>query len=162
MPIPDPGTNRTLRRLIVADPPAVRVRRSRKHKAGDHSECRPERCPDAPQPEPDPEPASDQGTKPLVGGLPADELAGRIEASTRTLIEALPYEDGDPRKILGELAIELAKRIDDDGAVPASVRELRVLLVFLVEIPNEASGPVDELRLRRFQRRLDGLLAAAV
>lgn len=144
----------------MADAPALRVKRSRLHKAGDHSLCKPDRCPDAEQREPAPE-ASAAVPPAAEADLPADELAGRIEASTRTLIEALPYEQGDPRKILGELAIELAKRIDDDGAVPASVRELRVLLVFLVEIPNESSGPVDELRLRRFQRRLDGLLAAA-
>jgi hypothetical protein len=41
------------------------------------------------------------------------------------------------------------------------VRELRVLLVQLTEIPNGPSGVVDEVRLRAAQRKLDNILATA-
>lgn len=89
------------------------------------------------------------------------ELGG-IEQLTSAFVESLPFPEGDPREILGQLVVELARRVDHDGAVPATVRELRTLLVQLAEIPNQAPGQVDELRLKRAQRRLDGLLAQAV
>lgn len=150
---------------MVADSPALRVKRSRFHKAGDHTLCHPDRCPDAPRPDPTAAPEPPAAVEPEeqddeLPAPPADLVGGRIESITRALVDSLPYEQGDPRQIMGQLAIELAKRIDDDGAVPAAVRELRVLLVQLVEIPNGDAGPVDELRLRRAQKRLDGLLAA--
>lgn len=151
----------------MADSPALRVKRSRFHKAGDHSLCRPDHCPDAPQPDPtikpDPPAVEEPEDRDELDLAPAiDLVGGRIESITRALVDSLPYEPGDPRYILGQVAIELAKRIDDDGAVPASVRELRVLLTQLVEIPDQQAGPVDTSRLQRAQRRLDGLLAAVV
>lgn len=79
--------------------------------------------------------------------------------AVRAYVEALPYVDGDPRKILGDIAVQLARRVDESGALPAAVRELRVLLMQIAEVPNGAPGRVDEMRLRRSQRRLDGLLA---
>jgi hypothetical protein len=79
----------------------------------------------------------------------------------RAFVDALPYPDGDPRHLLGELAVLIARRVDEDGAVPAAVRELRTLLVQLAEAPNGPAGFVDEGRLRRAQRRLDGILAQA-
>jgi hypothetical protein len=57
------------------------------------------------------------------------------------------------------IAVRLAQRVDETGALPAAVRELRVLLVQLVEVPNGPAGVVDEIRLRSAQRRLDSILA---
>lgn len=79
----------------------------------------------------------------------------------RAFVEALPYESHDPRAMIGQMAILLAKRVDDEGAVPASVRELRTLLMQLAEAPNGPAGMVDEQRLKRAQRVLDGILAQA-
>lgn len=133
----------------MADTAAERVRRSRAHKKGDHTLCLQGRCPDAAG-----------GTSAHVAAAPSANPGG-IEQMAAAFVESLPYPEDDPRWILGQLAIELAKRVDDDGAVPATVRELRTLLVQLAEIPNQSAGQVDELRLQRARRRLDGLLAAA-
>ena len=164
----------------MADSGALRARRLRAHRRGDHVLCDSERCNEA-------TPAS--GSAPSVvtesvtaitapvalsvvsdPSVPApraadgdqgdDELAmGGLETMARAFVDALPYERSDPRFIIGEIAILLAKRVDEDGAVPAAVRELRTLLMQLAESPNGPAGAVDEGRLKRAQRRLDGILA---
>ena len=84
---------------------------------------------------------------------------GELEELTQAFVDSLPYAEGDPRRLLGAIAVKLAARVDKEGAVPAAVRELRTMLVQLVEAPNGPAGPVDEGRLRRAQRRFDALLA---
>ncbi|HEY9414181.1 MAG TPA: hypothetical protein VIQ30_05440 [Pseudonocardia sp.] len=94
--------------------------------------------------------------------MPAVTLAaGRIEALAQEFVESLPHGPDDPRHLLGQLAIELARRIDDEGAVPAAVGQLRILLMQLAEVPNGPAGVVDEMRVRHHQRQLDALLAVA-
>jgi hypothetical protein len=91
----------------------------------------------------------------------ADEYRGGIELAVEAYVESLGYTDGDPRAILGTVAVRLAKRVEESGAVPAAVRELRVLLAQLTEDPNGPAGRVDEVRARRALRRLDQLIAQA-
>lgn len=91
--------------------------------------------------------------------LAEERVPGGIETMARAFVDSLPYQDGDPRRVLGEIAVLVARRVDEDGAVPAAVRELRTLLMQLAEAPNGPAGFVDEGRVRRAQRRLDGILA---
>lgn len=84
-----------------------------------------------------------------------------IETATAAFVATLRFPKGDPRELLGQIAVRLARRVDETGALPAAVRELRVLLAQLAEVPGRESGPVDELQARRAQRRLDQILAAA-
>lgn len=97
---------------------------------------------------------------PAVTGL-ADEYRGGIELAVDAYVESLGYPDGDPRAILGTVAVRLARRVEESGAVPAAVRELRALLAQLTEDPNGPAGRVDEIRARRALRRLDQLIAQA-
>ncbi len=149
----------------MADSGALRARRSRLHAKGDHSLCDPQRCNDvtgAPGALPAPASSPPVALVRMPAELPvepAERVPGGIETMARAFVDTLPYAKDDPRHLIGELAVLLAQRVDDDGAVPAAVRELRTLLVQLAEAPNGPAGTVDELRLRRAQRRLDGMLA---
>lgn len=144
----------------VADDDKTRSRRRRLHAQGDHSTCVLGRC-DAllhaagvrrAQVAADPAPVvADDGVR----------RPGGIESAVVAFVASLPYRDPDPRALLGLIAVRLAQRVDETGALPAAVRELRVLLVQLVEVPNSPSGVVDEVRLRAAQRRLDSILATA-
>ena len=145
----------------MAEDAAVRAKRYRRHKQGDHSLCVAGRCEALGG-------ASRTVTPPAaltagpVGQVPAVTLAaGRIEALAQEFVESLPHGPDDPRHLLGQLAIELARRIDDEGAVPAAVGQLRILLMQLAEVPNGPAGVVDEMRVRHHQRQLDALLAVA-
>jgi hypothetical protein len=157
----------------VADTPAERMRRSRLHKRGDHSTCLPRSCPEvgvyaAAGPLPPAKPAArlskSRDSRIAVPVVPpsapdGERRPGGIETAVVAFVESLPYRDPDPRALLGMIAVRLAQRVDETGALPAAVRELRVLLVQLVEVPNGPSGVVDEIRLRSAQRRLDSILA---
>lgn len=144
----------------MAEDAATRAKRYRRHKQGDHSLCVAGRCEALGG-------ASRAVTPPPVsaagGQQPAAVMlvAGRIEALAREFVESLPHGPDDPRHLLGQLAIELARRIDDEGAVPAAVGQLRILLMQLAEVPNGPAGVVDEMRVRHHQRQLDALLAVA-
>lgn len=145
----------------MAEDAATRAKRYRRHKQGDHSLCVAGRC------------EALGGTSRTVTPAPAPPVAhhdqppavtlaaGRIEALAKEFVDSLPHGPDDPRHLLGQLAIELARRIDDEGAVPAAVGQLRILLMQLAEVPNGPAGVVDEMRVRHHQRQLDALLAVA-
>ncbi len=145
--------------MNVPSADAQRMRRVRAHKKGDHSLCTPKTCPEA------------MAAGAAVVAPPAPVQAGAsdgeartpggIETAVRAFVETLPYREPDPRALLGHIAVRLAQRVDETGALPAAVRELRVLLVQLTEVPSGPAGPVDEVRLRAAQRRLDSILATA-
>ena len=139
----------------MADSDAVRARRARQHKMGDHSLCVPGRCELAGALAARAVPAA------AVGGAGSSRVAGGIEAAVVAFVDTLPYRPPDPRALLAQIAVRLAQRVDETGALPAAVRELRVLLSQLVEVPNGPSGVVDETRLRAAQRRLDTILNQA-
>lgn len=160
----------------MADAPALIAKRYRQHKQGDHSLCRVGRCEakggakkaGAARP---PAAASAQASSVSLGSAPApavmppgmeDERApGGIETAVTAFVASLPYQVPDPRALLAQIAVRLAQRVDETGALPAAVRELRVLLVQLTEVPNGPAGVVDEVRLRSAQRKLDAILATA-
>ena len=138
----------------MADSDAVRARRARQHKMGDHSLCDPRRC--------------DYAGMQAAAAVPAEavrapggRVLGGIEAAVEAFVDTLPYRAPDPRALLAQIAVRLAQRVDETGALPAAVRELRVLLSQLVEVPNGPAGVVDETRLRAAQRRLDTILNQA-
>lgn len=140
----------------MPDSPAERQRRAYAHKRGNHSMCNPARCrarrgvDEAVPAEPAPVPAV---AEPDPGTVP-----GGIEKAVTAFVGSLGYPEGDPRAILGQVAVQLAKRVDESGALPAAVRELRVLLAQIAEVPNGGPGSVDEVRLQRSRRRLDSLI----
>lgn len=87
--------------------------------------------------------------------------SGGIEQAVKAYVASLGFPAGESRAILGEIAVRLARRVDETGALPAVVRELRVLLAQIGEVPNGLAGEVDEIRVRREQRRINALLAQA-
>lgn len=105
------------------------------------------------------------GSAPAPAVMPPemdDERApGGIETAVTAFVASLPYQVPDPRALLAQIAVRLAQRVDETGALPAAVRELRVLLVQLTDTPNGPAGVVDEVRLRSAQRKLDNILATA-
>jgi len=138
----------------MADSDAVRARRARQHKQGDHSLCVPARCEFAG--------ALAAAATPAAAVMPPpDRIAGGIETAVVAFVDTLPFKPPDPRALLAQIAVRLAQRVDESGALPAAVRELRVLLAQLVEVPNGPAGPVDETRLRSAVRRLDTILSRA-
>lgn len=151
----------------MAEPAALRAKRYRQHKQGNHSLCVAGRCeglggtsrtvttPVTP-------PAAFVDPTPSVTlSFELGRDVGRIEALAQEFVNSLPHGPDDPRYLLGQLAVELARRIDEAGAVPAAVGQLRILLMQLAEVPNGPAGVVDEMRVRHHQRQLDALLAIA-
>lgn len=188
----------------MAESDALRAKRSRQHRAGDHSICRPDRCDKvpahiaaawradngpknavpaakkaAPATKTAPKPASKPVRAPKTAPNPVaaseqppeadpepqvpeiERLPGGIEQAVLAFVATLPYAALDPRALLAQICIRLAQRVDETGAMPAAVRELRVMLMQLTEVPNSPAGPVDEARLKRAQRKLDLFLANA-
>lgn len=140
---------------------AERMRRVRRHNKGDHSMCTAKTCTEV---------RADVATTiaaQVVPPMPAVTVPGHeggvgpIQAAVQTFVDALPYKEGDPRRLLCLIAVQLARRVDETGAVPAAVAELRKLLMQLTEVPNGPAGPVDELRLRAARRALDNLITKA-
>lgn len=148
----------------MADTAAERKRRSRAHQRGDHSLCDADRCRDARRGETTTAPVKTDAVRvpvpPVAVPDGGEGAPGGIEQAVSVFVEALAFQAGDPRAILGTIAVRLARRVDESGALPAAVRELRVLLAQISEVPAGPAGPVDEVRVRRAQRRLDQLIAA--
>lgn len=102
--------------------------------------------------QPEPSPVDETETEPEPG---------EIETEVRAFVADLKFEDNDPRRILGRIAVRLAKRVDETGAAPAAIRELRVLLAQISEVPDQPAGPLDATRARRASRRIGTLLNQA-
>ena len=132
------------------------MRRVRAHKRGNHALCTAKTCPETMAAA---APVVPVAAAPAASAPDGERRPGGIETAVVAFVESLPYRDPDPRALLGMIAVRLAQRVDETGALPAAVRELRVLLVQLVEVPNGPAGVVDEIRLRSAQRRLDSILA---
>ena len=103
------------------------------HKSGDHSLCRPDRCPDAP---PD-----DDGVSAALEGFLAE----------------LNFPEHDVRRVMVAVARRLAAALDrrPSGAV---ARELGTVLNQLAARPNEPADRIDELQAKRAVRRMHLLL----
>jgi hypothetical protein len=124
----------------MADDAATRVRRSRKHRAGDHSLCLAGRC----------------------GAVTAPEVDGELGAVEEAVLDmagALHLQGGDPRLPIVASARRLAGALD---VAPVSqlaglARELRCQMGWLAEAQVHGDQ-VDEMRARRAARRLKLLL----
>lgn len=137
------------------------MRRNRHHAKGDHQYCDAGQC-EAAFPGLGTAEVAPTATSAVP---PVDELTvdderkpGGIEQAVVAFVAALPYRGTDPRALLAQIAIRLAQRVDETGAMPAAVRELRVMLQQLTEIPNQPAGPLDVHRLRIAQRQLDSYI----
>lgn len=145
----------------MASSDAERMRRVRRHNKGDHSMCTAKTCVEVRADAATTLAASVVPPVPVVSVPGTEGSSGPIEAAVTVFVNALPYPDGDPRRLLCLIAVQLAKRVDETGAVPAAVAELRKLLMQLTEVPNGPAGPVDEIRLRAAQRKLDQMITKA-
>lgn len=138
----------------MADDPALWARRSRAHRAGDHSMCDPGRCREA------------AGVR---AGDARDERASRdgerhaggVTAAVTAFVDALAIQPGDTRAPIAATLLRLAEAIDDGRAdhMPGLTREFRMQLSWLSEMQAEGDQ-LDELRARRAQRRVSDLLGA--
>lgn len=96
-----------------------------------------------------------------VAASPDQEAGpGEIEVEVQAFVAELKFDDGDARRILGRIAVRLARRVDQTGAAPAAIRELRVLLAQISEAPEAPAGPLDGIRARRAARRIGTMLTA--
>lgn len=149
---------------------AERKRRSRAHQAGDHSLCdsanaakcaevdasrvtadvTPSRAPKRVTP------VAPVSAPPVVVDQADNDIETEVQEFVDTLLKNFP--EGDPRRILCRIAVKLARRVDETGAAPAAIQQLRVLLMQIAEVPEQAAGPLDGTRARRAVRRLDQLL----
>lgn len=98
--------------MTSPDPPALRKRRQRAHKRGDHSLCKPGRCPEV-------------------------VSRGPIEASLARHLEGIDTSDGDLSEVMATLARRLAAQLDTHMSA-AGARELRATLELLRELQGEA------------------------
>lgn len=156
---------------------AERQRRSRRHRAGDHSlcdadaTCRRDGVSDgvteAAVTEPVPARPMSQPAEPAESAEQVDEVepesgeAGEIEAEVRDFVDQLlpKFPAGDPRRILCSIVVKLARRVDESGAAPAAIQQLRVMLMQIAEVPDQPAGPLDAARAQRAARRIGSLAA---
>lgn len=99
----------------MPDTAAERARRSRRHKAGDHSLCRPESCAHAPAPAPD------------------DGPPGEIETALVSYLAGHELPDDDPRALVAAVAAKCAQALDRK-ATASMARELRGCLADFAEL----------------------------
>jgi hypothetical protein len=148
---------------------AERQRRSRRHRAGDHSlcdetaDCRRDGGDIADQPvtvtPPPAETPSPPDAPEPVDELPTTADPGDIETEVRDFVaQLLPkFPAGDPRRILCTIVVKLARRVDESGAAPAAIQQLRVMLMQIAEVPDQPAGPLDAARAQRAARRIGSL-----
>jgi hypothetical protein len=128
------------------DDGALRVRRSRRHRAGDHSLCLPGRCADLRRLE----------AAQAALDVPAAERERSLADIVGELVAALTLGDAtDVRHALAATALRVARQMDATGASAPLVREMRVTLHALAgPVPADAEPDfVDVLRAKRALRR---------
>ncbi len=132
----------------MADSPAERARRSRAHGRGDHSLCKPGRCPGA-------------GPRLAVVDAEPPPRAGELEHQLLVYADTLPVSAGDPRLVLVKAALKLAAAIDANCGrdLAPLTRELRILIGHMSEFEAQADE-LEKIQSRRAQRRVQMLLAS--
>jgi hypothetical protein len=130
----------------MPDSQAERARRSRAHKAGDHSLCT-GRCA-----------VVRAGSSPTSNGVPTE--AGPIGSAVDAYVASLRLEDSDARSVMAACARRLAEAFDasPNRDIPAVSRELRTSLSWLAEA-EDAGNQLDEIRSRRLLRRTTSILS---
>ena len=130
----------------MPDSPAERPRRSRAHKAGDHSLCT-GRCPVVP--------ASAGGA--ASNGVPVE--TGPIGSAVDAYVTSLRLDGSDARTVMASCCRRLAEAFDGstNRDIPAVSRELRTSLQWLAEA-GDANDQLAEIRSRRLLRRTNSIL----
>jgi hypothetical protein len=130
----------------MPDSQAQRARRSRAHRAGDHSLCT-GRC---------------AVVRAAAGGSSRNgvpDSTGPVSASVNAYVESLRLDDSDARSVMAACARRLAEAFDGspNRDIPAVSRELRTSLSWLAQA-EEAGNALDEIRSRRLLRRTNLIL----
>lgn len=123
---------------------ALRSKRYRAHKRGDHRLCDPSRCRARRVAESTAVAFGEDGYEPTETATQA------VDA----LVGALAFSEDDPRSVMAVIARRLAVAFDE-APTAAIARELRGTVAWLAERPNEAADQLDELRARRLVRLVD-------
>ena len=121
----------------VPDPGPLRARRSRLHRAGDHSLCRdPSRC----------------RALRLAAVSPVSAPPGTAEDAVLAFAAEARFGPEDARAKVVALAARLAALADADPANMVIARELTKILFWLAERPAEELDGIDQIKARRYAR----------
>ena len=133
----------------MAESDAIRSKRKRMHAQGDHSECRPDRCPQAPL---------DPGA-PLDLGDRGQEY-GPVTQVALTALSAMGFPEDDPRFAVAVLTLRLAEAFDraPTAALNAQIRQNLTWLRYEAGIDPDK---VAEIRARVVLGQADTLLKHA-
>jgi hypothetical protein len=83
-----------------------------------------------------------------------------VTRAVTEVLDALPFAEGDPRRVTAEIAKRLAEAFDAKPSAGVA-RELNVCLSYLTDAPSDRPTQLDELRARR-AARIAGLLLEPV
>jgi hypothetical protein len=144
---------------MTADSDALRQRRRRAHKAGDHSLCAPSRCggklgtlKNLPE-------AHDEVrfTGPRADGEPENGVMTELALGT---VAALAFADDDPRFMIGYLIVEMSRTFDDTHS-PALAKEIVSQLRWLVDHAEGEKNELAAIKARAVRKQADILIAYA-
>ncbi|UGY93408.1 hypothetical protein [Streptomyces gobiensis] len=128
------------------DSEALRSRRSRAHRRGDHTLCIEDRCGHA---------GIDTRS---VAAIEGESVASAV---AEFVDKMPPGPAGGAQTVMGRVALRLAKAIDGDPpSLPGLCRELGVVMGQLGET-GEDESQLDEVRARRAARRVELLIGTA-
>jgi hypothetical protein len=130
----------------MADDDAVRSRRYRAHKAGQHILCDPRRC---------------EGARRLAEtGEVARPAPGQatVRATLDQFLAELAPPPGSSRAVLAQCATKLADAIDAGGGPAVLTAQMRHVLSDLEDVVGRDENALDEIRARHHLRRLNLLL----
>lgn len=126
----------------MVDSEALRTRRHRQHRRGDHSLCLPGNCDYVP-------------TGPPEFQMPQAGSSETVTDAVLAFVESIPPgSDAGPQLVLARCALKLARAIDADvSGLPGHVRELSAVMSALRETA-DGEDQVSELQARRAARRV--------
>jgi hypothetical protein len=120
------------------DSEALRTRRYRAHRRGDHSLCRAGQCDDVPEEVRKFDPSADETVSAAVLAFIDETALG---------------SDNGPQVVLARCALRLAEAIDGNPTgLPGHVRELNSIMAQLAET-GDGEDELSEIRARRAARR---------
>lgn len=125
----------------MADDDALRARRSRAHRSGDHRLCRPRTC---------------RALRSAPNDLSTlEDTPSSLSAAVESYAEALDPPEGDVRRVMLAAAVILARAVDEgDGPRVSGLRELRHVLRDIADTDPPGDG-LDQIRARRWAHITD-------
>jgi hypothetical protein len=91
---------------------------------------------------------------------PADGTPGPVEVALRDFLEVSQWPPDDPRTVGKVVAAQLARALDARPGPTSLARELRTVLQWLSDRPNNPPTIIDELRAKVYADKVDRLLGA--